>query len=35
LNRCNPAGALRTIAIADLVALLPLAVAAWTTLARG
>jgi len=31
----NPAGALRTIAIADLVALPPLAFAAWTTLARG
>jgi len=30
----NPAGALRTIAIADLVALPPLAFAAWTTLAR-
>ena len=31
----NPAGALRTIAIADLVALPPLAFAAWMTLARG
>jgi hypothetical protein len=31
----NPAGALRTIAIADLVALPPLAFAAWTTIARG
>ena len=31
----NPAGALRTIAIADLVALPPLAFAAWTTLARS
>jgi hypothetical protein len=31
----NPAGALRTIAIADLVALPPLAFAAWITLARG
>jgi hypothetical protein len=31
----NPAGALRTIAIADLVALPPLAFAAWTTLGRG
>lgn len=30
----NPAGALRTIAIADLVALPPLAFAAWMTLAR-
>ena len=28
----NPAGALRTIAIADLIALPPLAYAAWTTL---
>jgi hypothetical protein len=28
----NPAGALRTIAIGDLVALPPLAFAAWTTL---
>jgi hypothetical protein len=31
----NPAGALRTIAIADLIALPPLAFAAWTTLARN
>ncbi len=31
----NPAGALRTIAIADLIALPPLAFAAWMTLARG
>jgi hypothetical protein len=31
----NPAGALRTIAVADLVALPPLAFAAWTTLARS
>jgi len=31
----NPAGALRTIAIADLVALPPLAFAAWMTLARS
>jgi hypothetical protein len=31
----NPAGALRTIAIADLVALPPLAFAAWTTIARS
>lgn len=31
----NPAGALRTIAIADLVALPPLAFAAWATLARS
>ena len=31
----NPAGALRTIAIADLVALPPLAFAAWMTLVRG
>jgi hypothetical protein len=31
----NPAAALRTIAIADLVALPPLALAAWMTLARG
>ena len=31
----NPAGALRTIAIADLVALPPLAFAAWMTLASG
>ena len=31
----NPAGALRTIAIADLVALPPLVFAAWMTLARG
>ena len=31
----NPAGALRTIAIADLIALPPLAFAAWATLARG
>jgi hypothetical protein len=31
----NPGGALRTVAIADLVALPPLAFAAWTTLARG
>lgn len=31
----SPAGALRTIAIADLVALPPLAFAAWTTLARS
>ena len=31
----NPAGALRTIAIADLVALPPLAFAAWMTLGRG
>lgn len=31
----NPAGALRTIAIADLIALPPLAFAAWTTLARS
>ena len=31
----NPAGALRTIAIADLIALPPLAYAAWTTLGRG
>lgn len=31
----NPAGALRTIAVADLAALPPLAFAAWTTLARG
>ena len=31
----NPAGALRTIAIADLVAVPPLAFAAWMTLARG
>ena len=31
----NPAGALRTIAIADLVALPPLAFAAWTTLGRN
>jgi len=30
----NPAGALRMIAIADLVAVPPLAFAAWTTLAR-
>jgi hypothetical protein len=30
----NPAGALRTIAIVDLVALPPLAFAAWMTLAR-
>jgi hypothetical protein len=30
----NPAGALRTIAIGDLIALPPLAFAAWTTLAR-
>jgi hypothetical protein len=30
----NPAGALRTIAIADLIALPPLAFAAWTTLVR-
>ena len=31
----NPAGALRTIAIADLVALPPLAFAAWMTLVRS
>lgn len=31
----SPAGALRIIAIADLVALPPLAFAAWTTLARS
>jgi hypothetical protein len=31
----NPAGALRTIAIADLIALPPLAFAAWMTLVRG
>jgi hypothetical protein len=31
----NPAGALRTIAIADLVALPPLAYAAWMTVVRG
>jgi hypothetical protein len=31
----NPAGALRTIAIVDLIALPPLVFAAWTTLARG
>jgi hypothetical protein len=31
----TPAGALRTIAIADLVALPPLAYAAWKTLARA
>jgi len=31
----NPAGALRVIAIADLIALPPLAFAAWTTLARS
>ena len=31
----NPAGALRTIAIADLIALPPLTFAAWTTLGRG
>ena len=31
----NPAGALRTIAIADLIALPPLAYAAWVTLLRG
>lgn len=31
----NPAGALRTIAIADLVALPLIAFAAWTTLGRG
>ena len=31
----NPSGALRTIAIADLIALPPLAFAAWTTLARS
>ena len=31
----NPAGALRTIAIADLTALPPLAYAAWVTLLRG
>ena len=31
----NPAGALRTIAIADLLALPPLAFAAWTTLGRS
>lgn len=31
----NPAGALRTIAIADLIALPPLAFAAWTTLVRS
>lgn len=31
----SPAGALRTIALADLVALPPLAFAAWTTLGRG
>jgi hypothetical protein len=31
----NPAGALRTIAIADLIAVPPLAFAAWMTLARG
>ena len=31
----NPAGALRTIALADLIALPPLAFAAWTTLGRG
>ena len=31
----NPAGALRTIAITDLVALPPLAFAAWMTLVRG
>jgi hypothetical protein len=31
----NPAGALRTIAIVDLIALPPLAFAAWTTLIRS
>ena len=31
----NPAGALRTIAIADLITLPPLAFAAWTALARS
>ena len=31
----NPAGALRTIAIADLVALPPLAFAAWMTIVRA
>ena len=31
----NPAGALRTIAIADLIAVPPLAFAAWMTLAGG
>ena len=31
----NPAGALRNIAIADLIALPPLAYAAWMTLARN
>jgi hypothetical protein len=31
----NPGGALRTIAIADVIALPPLAFAAWTTLARN
>lgn len=31
----NPVGALRTIAVVDLVALPPLALAAWTTLGRG
>lgn len=31
----NPAGALRTIALADLVAVPPLAFAAWTTFVRG
>ena len=30
----NPAGALRTVAIVDLIALPPLAFAAWTTLIR-
>lgn len=30
-----PAGALRTIALADLLAIPPLAFAAWTTLGRG
>jgi hypothetical protein len=31
----NPAGPLRTVALVDLIALAPLAVAAWGTLARG
>ncbi len=31
----SPAGALRTVAIADLIALPPLAFAAWMTLVRG
>ena len=31
----NPTGALRIIAVVDLIALPPLAFAAWTTLARN